>query len=87
MIEFLQDDDRIREERKRAKATRDKYVGMSHEAPSYRSRSFRRGKKLFFVTNFWFLGDDDERMETINRSKTEDNFRRRATAKVSKRLR
>ncbi len=35
-IEFVQDDDRIRDERKRAKANRDKYVGMSHESSSYR---------------------------------------------------
>ncbi|UJR08460.1 hypothetical protein I4U23_012730 [Adineta vaga] len=35
LIEFIQDDDRIREERKRAKANRDKYIGMSNESSSY----------------------------------------------------
>lgn len=36
LVGFVQDDGRIRDERKRAKATRDKYVGMSNEAASYR---------------------------------------------------
>jgi hypothetical protein len=36
LIEFVQDDDRIREERKRAKANRDKYVGLSNEESPYR---------------------------------------------------
>ncbi|CAF0868120.1 unnamed protein product [Adineta ricciae] len=35
LIEFVQDDDRIREERKRAKANRDKYIGLSHESSPY----------------------------------------------------
>ena len=34
---FVQDDDRIRVERKRAKANRDKYIGMSNEASPYHS--------------------------------------------------
>jgi len=36
LVEFVQNDDRIRDERKRAKANRDKYVGMSNEASPYR---------------------------------------------------
>ena len=32
MIDFIQDDDRLREERKKAKKNKDKYVGMSSEA-------------------------------------------------------
>ncbi|CAF4711185.1 unnamed protein product [Rotaria sp. Silwood1] len=36
LIEFIQDDDRIRDERKKAKANRDKYIGMSNESSSYR---------------------------------------------------
>ncbi|CAF4768175.1 unnamed protein product, partial [Rotaria sp. Silwood2] len=34
LIEFIQDDDRIRDERKKAKANRDKYIGMSNESNS-----------------------------------------------------
>lgn len=59
IIGFIQDEDRIREERKRAKANRDKYVGMSHETPNYRYR------------------DHEYPKETINRSKTAENFRQR----------
>ena len=32
LIDFIQDDDRLREERKKAKKNKDKYVGMSSEA-------------------------------------------------------
>lgn len=36
LLEFIQDDDRIRDERKKAKANRDKYVGMSNESSYHR---------------------------------------------------
>ncbi|CAF1659623.1 unnamed protein product, partial [Didymodactylos carnosus] len=36
IIEFVQDDDRLRDERKKAKTNRDKYVGMSGESQSHR---------------------------------------------------
>ncbi|CAF1425967.1 unnamed protein product [Rotaria magnacalcarata] len=36
LVEFIQDDDRVRDERKKAKANREKYVGVSHEASSFR---------------------------------------------------
>lgn len=32
MIDFIQDDDKLREERKKAKKNKDKYIGMSSEA-------------------------------------------------------
>lgn len=32
LIEFIQDDDRLREERKKAKKNKDKYIGMSSDA-------------------------------------------------------
>ncbi|OCT88151.1 hypothetical protein XELAEV_180167809mg, partial [Xenopus laevis] len=31
MVEFIQDDDRLREERKKAKKNKDKYIGVSSE--------------------------------------------------------
>jgi len=34
LIEFVQDDDRVREERRKAKKTKDKYIGMAGEAMS-----------------------------------------------------
>jgi len=37
MIEFIQDDDRLREARKKAKKNKDKYVGMSSDAMGMRS--------------------------------------------------
>ena len=31
LLEFIQDDDRLREERKKAKKTKEKYIGVSNE--------------------------------------------------------
>ncbi|KAM9376953.1 clathrin interactor 1a [Pholidichthys leucotaenia] len=39
LVEFVQDDDRLREERKKAKKNRDKYVGVSSDSMGYRSYS------------------------------------------------
>ena len=36
MIDFIQDDDKLREERKKAKKNKDKYVGMSSDAMGMR---------------------------------------------------
>lgn len=37
LIDFIQDDDRLREERKKAKKNKDKYIGMSSDAMGMRS--------------------------------------------------
>lgn len=37
MVEFVQDDDRLREERKKAKKNKDKYIGVSSDSMGYRS--------------------------------------------------
>lgn len=37
MIEFIQDDDRLRDERKKAKKNKDKYIGMSNDSLGFRS--------------------------------------------------
>ena len=34
LVEFVQDDDRVREERRKAKKTKDKYIGMAGESVS-----------------------------------------------------
>lgn len=44
LIEFVQDDDRLREERKKAKKNRDKYIGVSSDSMS----GFRYCKSLTF---------------------------------------
>lgn len=36
MVEFVQDDDRLREERKKAKKNKDKYVGVSSDSMGFR---------------------------------------------------
>lgn len=36
LIEFVQDDDKLREERKKAKKNKDKYIGLSSEAMGYK---------------------------------------------------
>lgn len=37
LVEFVQDDDRLREERKKAKKNKDKYIGVSSDSMGYRS--------------------------------------------------
>lgn len=37
MVEFVQDDDRLREERKKAKKNKDKYIGVSSDSMGYRT--------------------------------------------------
>lgn len=39
LIDFIQDDDKLREERKKAKKNKDKYIGMSSEAMGMRMGS------------------------------------------------
>uniref|UniRef100_A0A8D3A9R1 Clathrin interactor 1a n=1 Tax=Scophthalmus maximus TaxID=52904 RepID=A0A8D3A9R1_SCOMX len=39
MVEFVQDDDRLREERKKAKKNKDKYIGVSSDSMGYRTYS------------------------------------------------
>lgn len=36
MIDFIQDDDKLRDERKKAKKNKDKYIGMSSDAMGMR---------------------------------------------------
>ena len=36
LIDFIQDDERLREDRKKAKKNKDKYVGMSNDTSAYR---------------------------------------------------
>uniref|UniRef100_A0A3P9LVI5 Clathrin interactor 1a n=1 Tax=Oryzias latipes TaxID=8090 RepID=A0A3P9LVI5_ORYLA len=39
MVDFIQDDDRLREERKKAKKNKDKYIGVSSDSMGYRGYS------------------------------------------------
>ncbi len=49
IIEFIQDDDRLRDERKKAKANRDKYVGVGSD-----TASTSRYSKFKLLLNFVF---------------------------------
>jgi hypothetical protein len=49
IIEFVQDDDRVRDERKKAKANRDKYVGVSSESSSYRYSKYLSSIHFLFL--------------------------------------
>lgn len=40
MVDFAQDDDRLREERKKSKKNRDKYIGVSSDSMGYRYCKF-----------------------------------------------
>lgn len=72
MLEFIQDDDRLREERKKAKKNKDKYVGMSSDMSSFRGsggggsdwdsgwKSFDKPKG---VSGKWDSKDSDDEKE------------------------
>ena len=57
IVEFIQDDDRLRDERKKAKINRDKYVGVGSDTSSSRYGQF----SIFFFSGFhlthYLLGD------------------------------
>jgi len=40
LVEFVQDDDRVRDERRKAKKTKDKYIGMAGEAMNRQYSTF-----------------------------------------------
>uniref|UniRef100_A0A3B4XWV6 Clathrin interactor 1 n=1 Tax=Seriola lalandi dorsalis TaxID=1841481 RepID=A0A3B4XWV6_SERLL len=46
MVEFIQDDDRLREERKKAKKNKDKYIGVSSDSMGGGGGSFKNSTEL-----------------------------------------
>ncbi|KAM6907728.1 clathrin interactor 1-like [Xenentodon cancila] len=46
MVEFIQDDDRLREERKKAKKNKDKYIGVSSDSMSGGGGHFKNSNEL-----------------------------------------
>lgn len=46
LIDFVQDDDKLREERKKAKKNKDKYIGLSSEAMGYKGAGNVKFDKL-----------------------------------------
>ncbi|XP_054907284.1 clathrin interactor 1-like isoform X2 [Poeciliopsis prolifica] len=46
MVEFIQDDDRLREERKKAKKNKDKYIGVSSDSMGGGGGSFKNSNEL-----------------------------------------
>lgn len=71
LIEFIQDDDALREERKKAKKNRDKYVGVSSDGFSSKSG---RSSGLRFNESFTdSVKFDDNPTEKENHSKKETN--------------
>ncbi|XP_071090995.1 clathrin interactor 1-like isoform X7 [Haliotis cracherodii] len=74
LLGFIQDDDKIREERKKAKKTKDKFVGVSGETSGYNSYSDRyeeeprRTKKLDDIDD-WGGGKKSIANEAVDRVK------------------
>ncbi|GFO44798.1 clathrin interactor 1 [Plakobranchus ocellatus] len=81
LLEFIQDDDRLREERKKAKKTKDKYVGVSSDTMGFRGsgsysdrydeepRSYRdRGQNLDEIDD-WDNGRKSVVSEAIDKAK------------------
>ena len=55
LIDFIQDDDKLRDERKKAKKTKDKYIGMASDnhGHKYSKSSFTLG--IFFLLIYLFI--------------------------------
>lgn len=71
LIDFIQDDDKLREERKKAKKTKDKYVGMSSD-----SLSFKYGDQFESRSKKWkdtFEEWDPDQRGSIGRRKSFDD--------------
>lgn len=47
VIDFVQDDERLREERKKSKKNKDKYIGVSSDSMGYRSYSSKSFIELY----------------------------------------
>ncbi|KAK7110481.1 hypothetical protein V1264_014346 [Littorina saxatilis] len=77
LMEFIQDDDRLREERKKAKKTKDKYVGLSNDphtgdrySDRYEEEPVRRGtgRRMDEIDN-WTDGKKSVVGEAIDKAK------------------
>ncbi|XP_043263132.1 clathrin interactor 1 isoform X2 [Colletes gigas] len=75
LIDFIQDDDKLREERKKAKKNKDKYVGLSSEAMGMRfgggdrwTDSPKWGKSSINAYNDWDRENRGKRFEDTNNS-------------------
>jgi len=78
MLEFVQDDDRLRDERKKAKKNKDKYVGMSSDSSSFRGsgggwdggwKSFdKSGGDKAATSGRWDSKDSDEDEEKVDKA-------------------
>jgi hypothetical protein len=60
LIDFIQDDDKLREERKKAKKNKDKYVGMSSDA-----MGMRFGKTYSVYSNITFSCFERQNLEEL----------------------
>ncbi|XP_043243303.1 clathrin interactor 1-like isoform X5 [Amphibalanus amphitrite] len=56
LIDFVQDDDRLREERKKSKKNKDKYIGLSSESTGFRSEYFGKGSSYDWDQPNWRKG-------------------------------
>lgn len=84
MLEFIQDDERLREERKKAKKNKDKYVGMSSDALGFRSGGgggggWDNGWKSSSISGGRFDSEDDDKTSEqsapgISEFKDDDDF-------------
>lgn len=72
LIDFIQDDDKLREERKKAKKNKDKYIGMSSDAMGMRmsssgggyndwdSSSHRQERKNSYEDDYHYDGERED---------------------------
>lgn len=74
LIDFVQDDDKLREERKKAKKNKDKYIGLSSEAMGYKGAGNVQFNQL--LTNYnsgYFYKLGPEKWDDVPRWKKDSN--------------
>jgi len=85
MLEFIQDDERLRDERKKAKKNKDKYIGMSSDATGFRSGGggggWESGWKASSTSGGRFDSEDDDRTSEqsapgVSDFKDDDDFKK-----------
>ncbi|XP_013101191.2 uncharacterized protein LOC106082966 isoform X1 [Stomoxys calcitrans] len=70
LIDFIQDDDRLREERKKAKKNKDKYIGMSSDVMGVRSGGYGGG----FNDGGWRTSRSDHGENWYSDSRSGDRY-------------
>lgn len=66
LVDFIQDDERLREERKKAKKNRDKYIGMSGDSYSSSSRYSKTSSSSASIWHYFTISEKKQHQDQIS---------------------